>query len=170
MKNCPASPTAEVGVWYREHHGWLRNWLRAKVGRPEDADELAQDTFVRVLCAHLRQQDELREPRAYLVTVAGRLVSNFYRRQSIERAYLEVLAALPPQSQPSLETQALMRESLFEFDSMLDGLGSKVKQAFIMAQFQGLPYVEIAARLNISLRSVSTYVARAMAHCCLMLP
>lgn len=168
MKKCLASTTAEVGVWYQNHHGWLRNWLRTKVGRPEDADELAQDTFVKVLCAHVRNQDELREPRAYLVTVAGRLVANFYRRQSIERAYLEVLAALPTDAQPSLETQALMRESLYEFDCMLDGLGVKVKQAFIMAQFQGLPYAEISRRLDISLRSVSNYVARAMAHCCLM--
>lgn len=51
MKKCLAPTAHLVGGLYREHHGWLRNWLRTKVRRAEDADDLTQDTFVRVLCA-----------------------------------------------------------------------------------------------------------------------
>ena len=170
MKKCLATTAHQVGGLYREHHGWLRNWLRTKVRRAEDADDLTQDTFVRVLCAatplHI-DTSPLREPRAYLATVAGRLVANFYRRQALEIAYLEVLATLPPQQVPSLETQALVREALFEFDRMLDGLDPKVRQALVLSQFQGLPYTQIAVNLNVSLRTVKNYIARAMAHCCL---
>lgn len=171
MKKHLAQPASEVGNWYSEHHGWLRNWLRTKVGRPEDADDLVQDTFVRVLCAHTQARLAalpVREPRAYLVTVAGRLVANFYRRQAIERAYLDTLASLPPQAVPSLENQALIREALYELDRMLDGLAPQVRQAFILAQFQGLPYARIAEQLGVSLRTVKNHIARAMAHCCLL--
>ncbi|GGC02664.1 ECF sigma factor FoxI [Oxalicibacterium flavum] len=158
----------EVHALYRAHHGWLQGWLRGKLGNAGDAADLAQDTFIKVMLAQVSQQ--IREPRAYLATVANRLVLDHFRRQRVERSYLEVLAALPVQDMPSLEEQAIMKEALIEIDGMLDGLGPKVKQVFILSQFEDLSYAEIARRLDISLRSVNTYVARAMAHCCLLLP
>ncbi len=162
----------EVSSLYRDHHRWLGGWLRGKVGNGADADDLMQDTFIRVLRAHTEAEGglQLRAPRSYLATIAGRLVINFHRRRSLEQAYLEVLATLPVADVPSLETQALMMEALMEIDQMLDGLGGKVKQAFIMAQFEELPHAQIAARLKVSERTVRHYIAKAMTHCCLMLP
>lgn len=160
----------DVAALYQNNRRWLSAWLRARMGNKADADDLTQDTFIRVLCAHAGTQLALREPRAYLATVAGRLLVNFYRRQSIERAYLEILTTLPQDDIPSLETQALMQEALLEIDQMLDGLGRKVKLAFVLAQFEELPYARIAERLGVSLRTVKNYVARAMVHCSAMLP
>lgn len=162
------SSTLAVERMYVDHHRWLDHWLRGKLGNAADAADLAQETFIRVLCAQV--QAEIREPRAYLATIASRLVANLYRRRTLERAYLEVLAGLPEDSLPSLEEQALMREALLEMDRMLDGLGAKVKQAFVLAQFEGATYADIAARLGISVRSVASYVARAMAHCVMLQP
>lgn len=159
------NPVADL---YVHHHSWLLGWLRGKLGCSHQAADVAQDTFIRVLTA--RVEAEIREPRAYLATVANRLVANFYRRQAIERAYLEALALLPEAEVPSPEVQLLCQEALVEIDRLLEGLGPKVKQVFILAQCEDLPYVEIAARLQISLRSVNNYMARAMTHCCLMLP
>ena len=158
----------KVRALYRDHHGWLQGWLRHKLGNTFDAADLAQDTFIKVMLAQAGEQ--IREPRAYLATVASRLVLDHFRRQRVERSYLEVLASLPVDEVPSLEVQAVMKEALIEIDAMLDGLGSKVKQAFILNQFDALPYADIARRLDISVRSVHSYVARAMAHCCLLLP
>ncbi|MGH8816290.1 MAG: sigma factor, partial [Achromobacter pestifer] len=62
-----------VQLLYRTHHGWLHNWLRAKLGNTFDAADLAQDTFVRVL-RHRHELEALREPRAYLTTIAKRLL------------------------------------------------------------------------------------------------
>lgn len=162
--------TQDVAAIYRNDHRWLRGWLLARMGSKADADDLAHDTFIRVLCAHTGSQLALREPRAYLATIAGRLLANFYRRQSIERAWLDVLAMQPEAEVPSLETQALMKEALLEIDLILDGLGRKVKLAFILAQFEELPYAQIAERLGVSLRTVKNHVARAMLHCCAMQP
>ena len=35
------------------------------------------------------------EPRAFLTTVAKRVLFNYYRRQDLERAYLDALAQMP---------------------------------------------------------------------------
>ncbi|MCY1183228.1 putative RNA polymerase sigma factor FecI [compost metagenome] len=75
---------------------------------------------------------------------------------------------MPEWQQPSLEEQAILLQALMEIDRLLQGLGTKVKQAFILSQFDGLTYPQIAERLNISTRTVNNYMAKAMEHCCLM--
>jgi len=151
---------------YREHHSWLQNWLRSRLGNVMDAEDVAQDTFVRVIRS---RQDvaSLRKPRGFLVTVARGLTIGLFRRRSLEQQYLDALAHLPKPEWPSEEEQALVLETLLEFDAMLDGLGHKIRQAFIYAQFEGLTYVQIAAILGVSDRTVKNYMAKALAHCCL---
>lgn len=157
--------TEVVTELYRAHHGWLNGWLRRRLGNASDAADLAQDAFLRVIRA--RNADLVVEPRHYLATIAKGLVVDLFRRRSLESQYLELLAQQPEQEWPSPETRALVVEAVMEIDRMLDGLGPRVKQAFLLAQCDGLTYPEIAARLEISLRTVNNYMARAMEHCCL---
>jgi len=162
-----------VQALYSDHHGWLQGWLRKKLGNAFDAADLAQDTFVRILAAPddmpEKQGDwQLREPRAYLTVVARRLLANLYRRRSLEQAYLDALSTLPEPHAPSPEQQAIILETLQEIDAMLDGLAAPVRQAFLMAQLEGLGYAEIASRLSVSERTVKRYMADAMARCILL--
>ncbi len=87
-----------VGELYLQHHNWVVQLLRRKLGNQDQAMDLAQDTFVRILRSE--RLPVLREPRAYLNTVASRLCGQYFRRQALERAYLETLAQLEPQYQP----------------------------------------------------------------------
>lgn len=164
MSNFALASGDAVHLLYRAHHGWLHNWLRAKLGNSFDAADLAQDTFVRVL-RHRHELDALREPRAYLATIAKRLVMNHHRRRSLEQAYLEALAVLPPALAPSAEQRLIILETLQEIEEMLAGLSPPARQAFLMAQLAGLSHGEIAERLNISLRSVHRYIAKGFEQC-----
>lgn len=134
---------------YRDHRSWLENWLRQRMGNAWDAADLSQDTFVRVL-ASAQPLADLREPRAYLLTVGKRLLSNFYTRRSLEQAYLDALAQLPEDSVPSPEQRWLLLETLQALDELLDGLPAVVRRAFLWSQLEGLGYREIAERLKVS--------------------
>lgn len=152
---------------YSNHHGWLYGWLWRKLGSREDAADLAQDTFLRLLSS--KSGDALHEPRAYLRTVAHGLMVNHWRRLEIERAYLGALAARPELEAPSPEERALVLESLMHIDAMLDKLPPKVRQAFLMSQLDGLTYLQIAQVLGVSDRMVKKYMAQAMLQCMLLL-
>lgn len=108
-------------------------------------------------------------PRGFLATVARGLVADLFRRRTLEQAYLEYLVALPEEQAPSPEDQAQAQQALLEVDALLRALPTKVRQAFLLAQLEELPYAEIARRLGISHRTVSNYLTRAMEHCCLAL-
>ncbi|MBC3945182.1 sigma-70 family RNA polymerase sigma factor [Erwinia persicina] len=150
---------------YQTHHRWLRHWLQHKLGSSCDADDLAQDTFVRVLLGGSAQ--DIREPKSFLCTVARRVMVDFFRRNALERAWLEMLEQLPEAQVPSPELQHELLETLQEIDAMLDGLGAKVRQAFLLSQLEGLTYAQIAGQLNVSVSSVKKYMARATEHCLL---
>lgn len=152
---------------YRDHRSWLENWLSRRMGNAWDAADLSQDTFVRVL-ASAQPLADLREPRAYLLTVGKRLLSNFYTRRSLEQAYLEALARLPEESVPSPEQRWLLLETLQALDELLDGLAPVVRRAFLWSQLEGLGYREIAERLKVSERTVKRYMAQAYEHCLLV--
>jgi RNA polymerase sigma-70 factor (ECF subfamily) len=153
----------EVSALYTAHHGWLQGWLRRRLGNGADAADLAQDTFLRILGA--RDLAAVQEPRAYLTTVAKGVLVNWYRRQALERAYLEALAALPDPVAPSPEQRALVLETLHEIDAMLDALAPLVRRTFLMSQLDGMKYEEIAQQLEVSLTSVKRYMAQAFRQC-----
>ncbi|MCD0503390.1 sigma-70 family RNA polymerase sigma factor [Bordetella petrii] len=160
-----APPDAVHGL-YRDHHGWLDGWLRRKLGNACDAADLMHDTFVRVL-RHRAELEQVREPRAYLTTIAKRRLLNHYRRRSLEHAYLEALAALPEPQAPSPEHQLLILEALHEIDTVLHALPAKVRQAFLLAQLEQLPYEAIAQRLKVSVRTVQRYIVQGYEECIL---
>ncbi len=152
---------------YSDHHGWLCGWLRQRLGCAENAADLAQDTFLRLLKTPGVLAD-IRQPRAYLSTVAHGLVVNFWRRQSVERAYLEALAVQPEALVPSPEERELIIETLLAIDAMLLRLPGRVRQAFLLSQLEGLTYNVIAERLGVSARMVKKYMAQAMLHCLML--
>ncbi|MGO1718897.1 MAG: sigma-70 family RNA polymerase sigma factor [Luteimonas sp.] len=152
-----------LGTLYQEHQPWLRGWLAMRLGCREVAADLAQDTFLRISSG--RDLGDLREPRAYLTTVARGLAANWCRRQSLERAYLQRLAALPEPAMPSAEQQALVREALYLIDAMLDDLPRQARQVFLLSQFEGLRYDAIAQRLGLSLSTVKRHMKRALVGC-----
>lgn len=159
--SAPAPSPAHV--LYSDHHGWLHAWLRKKLGSSPDAADLAHDTFVRILARE--QIAGMREPRAFLMTVAQGLLSNLRRRRKVEQAYLDALAALPVPSHPDPESCALVLETLLEIDRLLDGLPHRARRVFLMAQVDGMTQAAIAQELGVSLPTVRRDLVRAIAHC-----
>src|SRR5690606_32776082 len=148
---------------YRAHNGWLRGWLKRRLGCSEQAADLAQDAFVRLLTS--REALQLQEPRAFLTTIARRVLANHFRRQALERAWLEALAALPEPLSVPLEEQAIMLETLVEIDRLLERLSWPVRKAFLLSQLDGLSHAEIAADLGVSVSTVKRYIVRAARQC-----
>ena len=157
---------AALHALYSEHNGWLKNWLRARLGNASDAADLAQDTFIRVLNA--RNAQSIREPRSYLGSIAHALMIDKFRRRAVEQAYLAELAARPERVVESPETRVLILETLVAVDTLLDGLGERTRRIFLAVQLEGLSYSAAAERVGVSLNTVKKHLARAMTHCLLL--
>ncbi|MCO8162376.1 sigma-70 family RNA polymerase sigma factor [Pseudomonas sp. LJDD11] len=155
--------TSPLDTLYRDHHGWLQSWLRQRLGDREQAADIAQDTFLRLLVT--RRMPGMGEGRMYLAQIARNLVIDQWRRQRIEQAYLQSIAGLAEPESPSLETRAMIIETLIQIDQMLDSMPGKVREAFVLSRFEGLDYAQIAERLQVSVSSVQKYMLRAINAC-----
>ena len=163
MSTVSHAHAAHLKTLYSEHHGWLYGWLRGKLGNAGDAADLAQDTFVRLLGK--RDAAPLREPRGYLATIARGLLVDRYRRQALEQAYLEALAQQAEPQSISAEMHAIIIETLLAIDHLLDSLGERTRAIFLLAQIEELSYVDISARLGVSLPTVKKHLVRAYTEC-----
>ena len=99
--------STHIDQLYKNHQSWLYQWLRKKVGDPDQALDIVQDTFIKIL----QTRNELfgvKEPRAYLTSIAKNLLIDQVRRKKIELAYLDGLK----QMEHMLETVASPEEQL----------------------------------------------------------
>jgi RNA polymerase sigma-19 factor, ECF subfamily len=153
-------PVAEL---YVEHHRWLQGWLRRRLGCTHRAADLAHDTFLRLI--NREEPVAIQAPRAFLTTVAQRVLANHWRREYLEQAYLEALAQQPEALAPSPEERQIILATLNEIDALLATLPDEVRRAFLRSQLDGRKQGEIAAELGISVTTVKRHLRRAGALC-----
>lgn len=152
---------------YVRHSPWLLTFLRRRLGNGWDAADLLHDTFLRVLRRPVEFDSQTGE-RSYLATIAKGLCIDHWRHARLEKAWRESLALQPEALQPSAEHTALVIETLVEVDAMLMRLPAKVREAFLLAQVEGITYGVIAKRLEVSERMVKKYIAQAFLHCAVL--
>ncbi len=107
----------------------------------------------------------LREPRTLLATIARGLLIDYFRRSTLERAYLDELALQPEELQPGAEEQLQVLQALREVNRMLGELSANARAAFIYNRLDGLTHAEIASRLGVSVPRVRQYLAQALRQC-----
>jgi len=151
--------TAAVGVAWDRYSHVVRGVLRSNLGVDAAVEDLLQDVFV----AFLRGASELRDPsalRAYLVSVAVRLVLVELRRRRVRRWVM-----LSPKGQvpevPSAPTDLDGTLALRGLHRLLEALPARRRVAFVLRQVHGLEITEVAAALEVSESTVKREVLRA---------
>ncbi len=152
---------ASLSALYTAHCGWLQKWLNRRLQDNHQAADLTQDTFLTLLVRRHAIAD-VREPRAFLTTIARGLLVDFWRRRDIEMAWAETLAARPEVTHPSPEVQVQALQALVEIDRKLHRLGVRARAAFLMHRIHGMTHPAIAAELRVSERTVRNDIAQAM--------
>lgn len=163
MPSAELDTPVDVHNLYTDHHRWLYNWLRRRMGCSHTAADLAQDTYVRLLASGRFPNQE--QARPHLLQIAKGLVVDRHRRYVIEQAYLDALASQPETLAPSPEESALVIEALVQIDSALARLKPAVRETFLLSRFEGLTYSEIALNLNIAVATVRKYMLVAIQAC-----
>jgi RNA polymerase sigma-70 factor (ECF subfamily) len=156
-------------VWvdrlFAEHGGHIKRFFLRRVSRREDAEELAQEVFQRLL--RVPDTSMILKPQAYLYTVANNLLREYRSQERRERgsydlddpAVQEELADLPGfGGEVDLERRKKVLLGL------LRDLPPKCQAVIVMHYFHDMTYEEIAARLEISPHMVKKYVTRALKH------
>lgn len=126
------------------------------LGQRQDAEDVAQETFVRVL-KNLHRWDAARDFEPWLLAIAGNrcrtALSNRKRRPAAE--------ILPEQVSDGLPDIQAAKNLAEEVTLALSGIRDDYRQAFALFHEQELSYGEIAVSMDVPLGTVKTWVHRA---------
>ena len=151
----PASPADfEAGVL--EFAGRLRAFIRKRVSDPNDAEDIAQDVFLKVFRARGTLRDA-RKQEAWLYQTARGAIIDYYRRR---RPSEEIPASLAAEVHEFDEVGERLRRSVRRF---LATLPPHYRKPLELAEFQGKPVADIARELSLSDTAVKSRLTRGRA-------
>jgi RNA polymerase sigma factor (sigma-70 family) len=157
------SRVAVVERLFREHNEALLRFLRGRVGSRNEALEVAQEAYVRLLS--LDQPGAVSYLRAFLFKTAANIAIDRNRRH---RSYDKVAGGqlfgeFTENRTP--ERQVAAEQTLHRLEGLIDSMPAKCRAAFVMSQIQGIDAATIATQLGITDSMVRKYVVRALLHC-----
>ena len=152
---------------YLENEAALKRFLRRFIKSREGADDLAQEAFLRAFAAESNRVIE--SPKAFLFKVARNLALNELARQSAATTTpigdFEGQEVLEDSSQAAVDDAVDGRERIRMLARAIAALPPQCAKVFILRKMQGLSQKEIAARLDISVRTVENHVALGLVRC-----
>ena len=152
---------------YLENEAALKRFLRRFIKSREGVDDLAQEAFLRAFAAESKRAIEA--PKAFLFKVARNLALNELARLSTATTEpigdFEGQEVLEDSSQAAVDDAVDGRERIRMLARAIAALPPQCAKVFILRKMQGLSQKEIAARLNISVRTVENHVALGLVRC-----
>ncbi len=154
-----------VSDMIRRHHDALVGFLRRRLRVSEDADDVAQETYVRLM--QYEGSREIRSPASMLFRIAINVANDLgrfqvARRESDRRSLddVELVCELP-----SAERELEARQDLELLYQAIAELPPKCRQVFLLSRVQKMTYPQIARHCGISLKMVEKHISRALTIC-----
>ena len=130
----------------------------------EDAEDIAQDIFVK-----LWEKPDLWLERekldSYLYTVVRNHIYNFLKHKAVEYDYLDVAAEkmqMAERGLPTPDDEFCAHELELFVQMALERMPEQRRRIFLMSREEGMTSPEIAAKLNISVRTVEQHIYKAL--------
>ena len=159
-------PSRERTVWLSRHilphEPALRAWLRRRVNRDLEVDDVVQETYA--VLVGLPAVDHIRAPRAYAFQTALSVVLQHVRRSKLVRvdAVGDMAALSTPADEPSPESQVAARQDLLWMHELILGLPPRQREAFTLRKVEGLSQRQIAQRMGIAESTVEKHIGQAL--------
>ena len=152
-----------TGVFVRFQRSLLR-YLRDLLARREDAEDVAQETYLRLVRSAGVERSEMRI-RALMFRAATNLAYDRFRQRRSRGQHDDgELAALPDET-PAAEHVVALDQALGVVERTVLGLPPRCRAVFLLRTSHECSYEEIAERLGISKRTVEREMQTALDAC-----
>ena len=154
------------------HQGKIQRFMQGWVSNVQQAEDLAQDVFLRVYKARKTYMPTAKFT-TWLYRIANNIASNHVRDFSRRREYqlsnaengssaqliIENIAIAPSGFQPSRRIDRSERAEVVLL--ALQALGERQRIALMLSKFEGMSYQEIADTMGLSVKAIKSLLSRA---------
>ena len=150
-------------VFVRFQRSLLR-YLRELLARREDAEDVAQETYVRLVRAGTAEQSEM-HVRASMFRAATNLAYDRFRARRARGRHDDAELAELPDETPQAERLVEMEQALRVVERTLLALPPRCRQVFLLRTSHEWSYEAIAEQLGVSKRTVEREMQTALDAC-----
>jgi RNA polymerase sigma-70 factor (ECF subfamily) len=145
---------------YEQHYGRVRKFILTSVKNPWVADDLVQETFLRVLqnLSKIRDQNKL---SSYIFRIAANLCRDYYRSPSRKLIPFEDNPAGELPGESSLEKEIEQYQTSLLVQDTINLLPEPMRQVIYLCDIKEESQQEAAALLGISIENVKVRLHRA---------
>jgi len=142
---------------YQQYGGAIRNYLYYRSGSTAIADDLTQETFIKIWEKQFKYDSKI---KGLLYKIAGGLFLDYVRRHKLETEYIEEWKfKLKTTTEGDTSEQQQIQQKC---EAALKILTEKERTVFLMNKKDGLTYRDIAECLNISMKAVEKRMGKAL--------
>lgn len=153
----------------RRHHTSLMHLLRRRIRVAEDAADVAQEAYIRML--KYEGARNVRFPSSLLFRIAINVAKDRGRSDQVrhvndqcELHELEIDSGVP-----NPERALAAEQDLERVYSAIEQLPPKCRRVFLLSRMQEMTYPQIAEHCGISVKMVEKHISKALAVCTAML-
>jgi len=159
------SGDANVDSFVRENQAELLNFFRHRLTQSQDAADLAQETWSRLM--RYRQDQPPASLRSLLFTIARNVLKNHWRWSSLHQIEqpTDFSALDVAYEQPGVERRWQARRYLEMLEATVAAMPDKRRTVFLLSRIEGLSNAEVAQRCGISVKMVEKHLAKAIVQC-----
>jgi RNA polymerase sigma-70 factor, ECF subfamily len=145
-----------------QYSGMLTRVARSITRNASEAEDIVQETFLRVLRHHSKLA-ELRDARTWLIRITWNLALDRKRRTKTRPKFddFEEMARSLPASALSAEAEVIAAQDRARMLLLIDTLPAREREVLLLSAVKGLSTVEIAAVLKTTTSTIRSLLYRA---------
>jgi RNA polymerase sigma factor (sigma-70 family) len=155
--------SAVIAALFREHNESLVRFLTARMRSRQEAKEVAQEAYVRLL--NLDQPGAVSFLRAFLFKTAANLAVDRLRSRGRRERLRDVALFDEFRETPTPERVAVGTQGVEIVERLLGELPPKCRRAFLLNRVHGLDPAEIAQQMGVAERTIRHYILQALLYC-----
>jgi RNA polymerase sigma-70 factor (ECF subfamily) len=147
---------------FRKYFVRLCSFANKFLNEPEEARDVVQQVFTKIWEGRqdIDPEDSL---NAYLFRITQNICINNLRRRKVESKYAEIYKIVYVDHREISPYESLLSHELEKNITLaVDKIPPRCKRIFELSRIEGLKYIEIAAVLNISIKTVETQMSKAL--------
>jgi RNA polymerase sigma factor (sigma-70 family) len=167
----------DVGKLIAEYQPQLKSFIRKRVTKKEDAEDILQDVFYQFVKTVETSMNPIEQVSAWLYRVARNMIINYGKKKretelpvyqnddddnDIIKDFSEVL--FNNETSPSSETEYLRSLFWTELENALAELPPEQREIYVLTEFDGIPVKEIAQTTGIAVNTLLSRKHYAVLH------
>jgi len=141
---------------YKEYHQYIINYISFKINNKIEAEDLAQDVFVRLLDYKLMLREET--VKSFIFTIARNIIIDYLRRHFKKEEINANMYESSEKTTNDIESKLNVKEILHLEKSKLITFSPQRKIVYSLCRYEEKTVNEISETLNISRRTVENHL------------